>query len=55
MAILAVLVGVLLIFEPLWSVYVYLKITGVYVVMLSMLFFYEFFKNIKLEKKKGTN
>ncbi len=48
MAVLALVVGIFLIFEPLWSVYVYLKITGVYVIMLSMLYFYEFFKNIKL-------
>lgn len=51
MAVLALVVGVFLIFEPLWSVYVYLKITGVYVIMLSMLYFYEFFKNIRIENK----
>ena len=49
MAVLALVVGIFLIFEPLWSVYIYLKITGVYIIMLSMLFFYEFFKNIKVE------
>lgn len=48
MAILALVVGILLIFEPAWSVYVYLKMTGAYIVLLSMLFFYEFFKNIKV-------
>jgi uncharacterized membrane protein HdeD (DUF308 family) len=51
MAILAIIMGILLIFEPLWSVYIYLKLTGVYVIILSVLFFYEFFKNIKFEKK----
>lgn len=51
MAILAFVVGILLIFEPLWSVYVYLKITGVYTISLSLLFFYEFFKNIKVSNK----
>lgn len=55
MGIFALLVGVLLIFEPLWSVFVYLRITGVYVVMLSLLYFYEFIKNIKVNINKKDN
>lgn len=51
MAILALTVGILLIFEPMWSIYVYLKITGTYIILLSLLYFYEFFKNIKVDIK----
>ena len=51
MSVLALIVGILLIFEPSFSVYIYLKITGIYVIMLSILFFYEFFKGIKIEIK----
>ena len=46
----SLIIGVLLIFEPLWSVYVYLKITGVYTILLSMLFFIEALNNKKVNK-----
>ena len=51
LGILSIIVGVLLIFEPGFGVYTYLKITGVNVIFIACLFFYEFFNNLR--KKNG--
>lgn len=47
LAIIAVLVGILLIFNPGSIIYTYLKITGVYLVVVSILYFIDYFKEIK--------
>lgn len=43
-------VGLFLIFRPILSVYTYFKITGVYVIFVAMLFFFEFVKNKRKNK-----
>lgn len=47
LSVIAVLVGVLLIFNPGSMIYTYLKVTGVYLVIVSILYFMDYFKNIK--------
>ena len=46
LAILAILVGVLLVFNPGSFIFIYLKITGVYLVVVAMLYFMDYIKNI---------
>lgn len=47
LAIIALLVGLLLIFNPGSVIITYLKITGVYLIIVSMLYFVDYFKCIK--------
>lgn len=47
LAIIAVLVGLLLIFNPGSVIYTYLKITGVYLVVVAILYFMDCIKSIK--------
>ncbi len=49
--ILSIIVGVLLIFEPQFGVYTYLKITGVNIIFISIVFFFEFLNSFG--KKNG--
>ena len=56
LSVLALIIGLLLIFNPGESmyveiIYVYLKITGVYLIIVSMLLFMDLFKNFKKEKQ----
>lgn len=50
LSIISFVIGLVLIFRPALTVYTYFKITGVYVIFVAMLFFFEFVKN--LGKKK---
>ena len=50
LSIISFVIGLILIFRPALTVYTYFKITGVYVIFVAMLFFFEFVKN--LGKKK---
>jgi len=47
LALIALLIGLLLIFNPGSIVYTYLKITGVYLVVVSVLYFIDYFKSMK--------
>lgn len=47
LAIIAMLVGVLLIFNPGGVIFTYLKITGVYLIVVAILYFMDYFKSIK--------
>lgn len=49
--IISIIVGILLIFEPWFGVFTYLKITGVNVILISLLNIFEVFQNIR--KKNG--
>jgi len=51
LGIISIIVGILLIFEPWFGVFTYLKITGVNVILISLLNIFEFFQNIR--KKNG--
>ena len=48
LGIITILVGALLIFEPFWGVYTYLKITGVNIILSSLLQIYELIRNLKV-------
>ena len=50
----ALTIGLLLIFNPGVVIYVYLKITGVYLIVVSFLHFMDLFKNFKKEKLKNS-
>ena len=50
----ALIIGLLLIFNPGGVVYVYLKITGIYLIVVSFLHFMDLFKNFKKEKLKNS-
>ena len=45
--IVAILVGLLLIFNPGGAIFTYLKVTGVYLIMVSVLYFMDWMKEIK--------
>jgi uncharacterized membrane protein HdeD (DUF308 family) len=45
--IISIIIGILLIFEPSLGVYTYLKITGANIIVISLLFFFEFINNIR--------
>lgn len=47
LAILSFMMGLVLIFRPAFTVYTYFKITGVYVIFVAMLFFFEFLRNLR--------
>lgn len=47
LSIIAILVGLLLIFNPGCVILTYLKITGVYLILVSILYFVDFFKSVK--------
>lgn len=47
LAILAVIVGILLIFNPGSVIITYLKITGAYLILVALLYFMDYFKGIK--------
>lgn len=49
--ILSIIIGILLIFEPKFGVYTYLKITGVNVILISLLIFFDFIRGFR--KKNG--
>lgn len=46
LSILSFIIGLILIFRPALSVYTYFKITGIYVIFVAILFFFEFIKNV---------
>ena len=48
LGILTIIVGALLIFEPFWGVYTYLKITGVNIILSSLLQLYELIRISKV-------
>ena len=48
LGILTIIVGALLIFEPFWGVYTYLKITGVNIILSSLLQLYELIRTSKV-------
>jgi len=50
LSILSFIIGIFLIFRPTLSVYTYFKITGVYVILVSIMFFIEFLNNLKVKK-----
>ena len=52
LGIISIVVGVLLIFEPWFGVYTYLKITGINVILISLMFLLELFNNLR-KKKNG--
>ena len=45
--VISIIVGILLIFEPKLGVYTYLKITGVNIIVISLLFFFEIIHNLR--------
>ena len=45
--VISIVVGILLIFEPKLGVYTYLKITGVNIIVISLLFFFEIIHNLR--------
>lgn len=47
LSLLSFIIGLVLIFRPALSIYNYFKITGVYVIFIAILFFYEFLMNWK--------
>jgi len=52
LGIISIIVGIFLIFEPWFGVFTYLKITGVNVILISIIFLFEFFDNLR-KKKNG--
>ena len=50
LGILALIVGVLLIFNPGGMVLIYLKVTGIYLIVVGIMFFIEFIKTFKITK-----
>lgn len=51
LAIVALIIGLLLIFNPGDVIFVYLKITGLYLIIVSVLHFFDLFKSYKKEKQ----
>ena len=47
LSIISFIIGLVLIFRPALTVYTYFKITGVYVIFVAILFFFEFLRNIR--------
>lgn len=45
--IISIIIGTLLIFEPKFGVFTYLKITGINVILISLIYIFEFFYNIR--------
>lgn len=52
LSLLSFILSILLITRPKWSIYTYFKMTGIYVIILSALYFIEFIKRLKEEKNK---
>lgn len=50
LSVLSFIIGLVLIFRPVLSVFTYFKITGVYVIFVAVLFFFEFIKSLGNKK-----
>jgi uncharacterized membrane protein HdeD (DUF308 family) len=53
LSIISLVIGLFLIFRPTLSIYTYFKITGVYVIFISMAYFLEFIDSIRQAKKNS--
>ena len=48
-----IIIGILLIFEPVWVVYTYFKIAGVNIILISLLSLFDIIKGIRVNKNNG--
>ena len=47
LGIITIIVGILLVFEPIWGVYTYFKISGINIILISLLSLYELIKTFR--------
>ena len=53
LGLITLLIGVLLVFKPIWGIYTYLNITGVNIILISLLSLFDLVKNIRVSKNNG--